>query len=63
MTKINLEEMTDIVGGKMTLQQLNEEIKFLMKIYSPEKVIIDIRKKGYGYYTLIYIPTKDFERK
>ena len=61
---INLKNMVDICGGKMTLEDVGKEIKRYMITKSPKRMVVDIqRREGIGYYTLIYIPTKDFKKK
>ena len=77
MVKIDLEDMTDICGGPMTLKQVNREIHHYMNTKTPEKMVITIErdrnKETYishynsenihqKYYSVIYIPNKDFEK-
>lgn len=70
MLKIDLEDMTDVCGGPMTLKQLTREIHHYMNTKTPEKMVITIeRDKKYKlpifqkHYSVIYIPIKDFEKK
>lgn len=57
--KIDLEDMTDVCGGPMTLKTLHNEICYYMTYKQPEKMVITIDK---NYYTTIYMPIKDFEK-
>jgi len=65
MKKINLENMIDVCGGRMTPTELDHEITF-NKCYRKAKrivILMDRNEKFPAYYTQIYIPIKDFEKK
>jgi len=61
--KINLEDLTDICGGKMTLKELTGEIFNLFMHRSPKYVVITIERdeEKRGYISTINIPHKDFK--
>ena len=72
--KIDLEDMTDVCEGPMTLKTLHNEICHYMTYKHPKKIVIIIERddKAYispykstsyqNYHTTIYIPIKDFDR-
>ena len=53
---------TDIVGGKMTMEEVAREIQELFRHRTPKRVIIDIKRKPNGYHTKIWIPIEDFHK-
>ncbi|MCR4333926.1 MAG: hypothetical protein NUV60_02865 [Patescibacteria group bacterium] len=57
--------MVDVSGGKMTLKEVEGEIRLMMNVFSPRRMVVDIRrvKARGGYHTTIWIPKKDFEKK
>lgn len=57
-----MRNMVDVCGGKMTLDEVEREIKRYM-LKSPRRMVVDIRRRKDGYYTMIWIPKKDFEKK
>lgn len=61
---ISLENMTDVVAGKLNLLNINREIIHYMK-KSPKRLVVDIQRneENGGYYTSIYIPIKIFKEK
>lgn len=70
MVKIDLEDMTDVCGGPMTLKDLHREIHHYMYTKKPEKMVITIERDELyelavfqKHYSVIYIPNKDFEKK
>ena len=60
-----LEDMVDVCHGKMNIDELYREIAVYMGLYNPSKMIIDIERRDdkKGYYSIIYIPKRDFWRK
>ena len=62
MKRMSMENMVDVCAGKMTLDDVVREIKRYM-LKSPGRMMVDIRRKEDGYYTIIWIPKKDFEKK
>ena len=56
--------MVDIVGGKMTLKELNHEIINQMLAYKKvNRLIVDIKRRKDGYYATLWISEKDFLTK
>ena len=55
MTEINLENMVRVYRGKLTINELHNEICRYMTHEQPENMVITIDK---NYNTLIYIPIK-----
>jgi len=56
--------MTDVASGRMTLKQVNQEIRRYMLIYGPlERMIVDIQRKENGYHGTIWVPNKTLNRK
>ena len=65
-TKKHLEDnFVDVCGGKMHLKELTDEIFHYMYYKNPSEMIITIKRNNRikGYYSSIYIPIKDFEKK
>ena len=59
--KINLEYMTAVCGGPLTLKDINREVRHYV-LNSSKRVVIDVRFFPDGkYYTSIYIPNRDFK--
>ena len=63
MEELNLKGYTDICSGKMTLKQVNQEIIHYMCYKFPTRLIVDIQRREGGYYTQIWMPIKDFNRR
>lgn len=60
---------TDTVSGKLTIQQVMDEIVTQIIHRSPKRIIVDIRlrtdcsdKKLNGYWTKVWISCKDFKK-
>ena len=62
LTKL-LKEYTDVIGGRMTLEELHTEIKYLMTTKKPSQVILTIERRETGYFSKLYIPTNEFYPK
>jgi len=62
--KINLEKLVDCVGGKMTLDQLSEEVRNLYQHRNPEYTIITIERDDTikGMRCTLYIKPEDFKK-
>jgi predicted translin family RNA/ssDNA-binding protein len=62
--KKELKNWVDICGGKMTLDELAEEIKHYMYYKTPDNLIVTIERddKIKGYRSTIYLSKKDFEK-
>jgi len=60
---IKLEKMTDVCRGKLTLRSINNEIIYYLLNNKPKRIIVDIQRTKDGYYTSVYIPNKDFNKK
>ncbi len=58
--------MVDVAGGKMTLQEVSEDIFFYMYHKSPKRLIVDIQLKenveNKGYYVKLWMSRKDFKK-
>lgn len=57
-------KMVDVVTGKLTLKEVEREIRHYM-LKSPKRLIVDIQLDipNRGYHTTIWIPKSDFRRK
>jgi hypothetical protein len=54
--------MVDVCGGKMKIGEVIQEIyNYMLK--SPKRLVVDIKRRKKGYYTKIYIPQSDFDKK
>lgn len=47
--------MIDVCGGKITLETIIKEIKYHLLASSPKRLIVDIKRKKGGYYSIIYV--------
>jgi hypothetical protein len=63
-TEINLDDLVDIVSGKMTLKELTEEIRKLYLYRNPKYCIITIERdhKIKGMRGTIYITPEEFHK-
>ena len=60
LQEVIMKNMVDVCAGKMTIQEVTRElIHYMLK--SPQRLVIDIKRKKGGYRTTIYIPLKDFK--
>lgn len=57
-----MRNMVDVCGGKMTLKDVEREVRHYM-LKSPTRMVVDIRRKKDGYHATIWIPKKCFEQK
>lgn len=57
-----MKNMVDVCVGKMSICQLVGEVEYYMR-KSPNRLVVDIKKKKGGYYTAIYMTIKDFKEK
>ena len=58
-----MRNMVDVCGGKMTLEDVEREVRYYMLQKSPRRMVVDIRRKKDGYHAMIWIPKKCFEAK
>lgn len=58
------EDLTDVVGGCLKLEEVSDELRNLVYHRSPACMVILIKKRKdlKKYHTTIYIPKKDFKR-
>lgn len=60
--------MVDVCGGKMTLADVEREVRHYMMLYAKRelpitRMVVDIRRRKDGYHATIWIPKKCFEGK
>ena len=62
--KKGLEELVDVVGGKMTLKELEGEIRQLYLHRNPQYTVITIERDDFikGMRATVYITSADFKK-
>lgn len=55
--------MIDVCGGKMSLKEVNSEIRFYMYHKTPKRLIVDIQLKDDGYHATFWMSKKDFRKQ
>ena len=61
--EVNMRNMVDVSGGRMTLKEVEREVFNCMYIWKPSRLIVDIKRKKGGYWTTLWIPKEEFNRR